>query len=439
MRNWKKGLAGALLVSLLTMGASLQVFAARIAFSDPTVKAGDEVTINMKITGSGSETINSSDVMLSYDNTAMEFIEGTGTTGGAGSLRVVGTAPTTGTTQLAFQLKFRALKPGTTSLTISTQEIYDKDGKIVNVDRQGSSAITITGTAAVEPNGEPTAAETTAAEAETETEEPEIGVALRTPQRNITVLPAEEASDIPEGYAKCEVTIDGHDCEGWIWSADADPQYCVFYAQNEDGERDFYRYDLTEKTLQRYFRDPVNSDVTSSAEYTELAGKYNDLLHDYELRFYIILGAAALAVVLLIVIIVLLAGRGRNDSFIEKQMEEQSGRRNAKAKEKHKTPRLSKEEQYLRDLEEEEDDYEESDDEDGYEVEEAEEEPEEDEDFDDVVIERKPASRQPKELHAQKSYDTVSDDTMVARPVSRRSSRPSADEDDDDFEVVDIK
>ena len=50
---------------------SFPAFAARIAFSDPSAEAGSEVTVNMKITATGDETINSSNVMLSYDASAL--------------------------------------------------------------------------------------------------------------------------------------------------------------------------------------------------------------------------------------------------------------------------------------------------------------------------------------------------------------------------------
>lgn len=93
-KEMKRYFASMALTAAMTAAMSFPAFAARIAFSDPSGNVGDEITVNMKITGSDGETINSSDVMLSYDSSALEFVSGTGATGGAGSLRVVGNADT---------------------------------------------------------------------------------------------------------------------------------------------------------------------------------------------------------------------------------------------------------------------------------------------------------------------------------------------------------
>ena len=148
MSRVKKILGGAIAVSLMSLAISFQALAARIAFSDPSAEAGSEVTVNMKITATGDETINSSNVMLSYDASALQFIEGTGATGDAGSIRVAGEASGGNYSELAFTLKFKALKPGTTTIAVSTQEVYNRDGQLVNISQQGSSAVTVTGEAA---------------------------------------------------------------------------------------------------------------------------------------------------------------------------------------------------------------------------------------------------------------------------------------------------
>lgn len=431
----KRYFASMALTAAMTAALSFPAFAARIAFSDPSGNVGDEITVNMKITGSDGETINSSDVMLSYDSSSLEFVSGTGATGGAGSLRVVGNADTTSATELSFALKFKALKAGNSQITVSTQEVYDKDGQTVNIDREGSSAVTIAGAAgasseaglsdlqispgSLSPSFSADVTEYTAtvgsdtdkitvsaasadaqasvsvtgnenlqlgdnevvctvtaadgqtaktytihvtkvegavSDDQTQTE----GVQLKTPERLITVLPASEGLDIPEGFTSCEVSIDGHDVQGWIWGEDQNPSYCVFYAMNENGEKDFYRYDLTEKTLQRYFRDPASG--TSDGQ-GATADEYNSLLKDYNMRFWIIIGLIALSVILLIVIIVLVATRGPKDDFYEHRDDgDDYPHKAAKAKKEKASRRVSREEKYLSDLEDEEDEYQDEDD-----------------------------------------------------------------------------
>jgi len=429
-RRTKRYLVGLLMTVMLTITMTFQVFAARIAFSDPSGNVGEEITVTMKITSTGDETINSSDVMLSYNSSSLEFISGTGASGGAGSIRVVGNADDQNSTQLAFTLKFKALKPGTSKITVSTQEVYDKDSRIVTIDREGNSTITIAGAATDSANaalselqiapgnlspsfsadvteytatvsgdvekivvsaaaqdagatvnvtgneglqiGQNQVVCTVTAQngqdvktytinvtkvegvADENSAEAAAGVPLKTPQRVITVLAVTDDVEVPEGFSPCSVSIDGHDVQGWVWAADAEPRYCVFYAMNEDGVKDFYRYDLTEKTLQRYFEDPTSGkDTVSMEQYVATAEEYNSLLHDYNVRFWIIIGLIVFSVILLIVVIILLMNRGPKDDFIERKEERQDYPQKA-ARERVKERRITKEERYLQDLEEEE-------------------------------------------------------------------------------------
>lgn len=420
MNSLKKVLAGAAAASIMSIALSFQAMAARIAFSDPSAEAGSEVTVNMKITSTGNETINSSDVMLSYDPSALQFISGTGATGDAGSIRVAGEAQSSNSKELAFALKFKALKPGTATISVSTQEVRDKDGNVVTVGQEGSSKVTITGEAvasggaslsgleispgtlypAFSPDVESytatvggdvdsitvsAPAEEGASVAVSGNEGLQLGeneilcvvtaadgqttktyrivvtkvegevtapvadqVSLKTYERDITVVSAQEGMEIPQGFVQCSVTIDGQAVQGWIWGEDPNPEYCIFYAINEEGESGFYRYDLIEKTLQRYFQDPSGGEF--EMKYNATAEEYNALFHDYEIRFWIIMGLIALSVILLIVIIVLVAGRGHRDDFMERKEPEdewEPSRRN-------RNQRLSREEQYMRGLEEEE-------------------------------------------------------------------------------------
>lgn len=431
-RRTKRYLVGLLVTVMLTIAMTFQAFAARIAFSDPSGNVGDEITVTMKITATGDETINSSDVMLAYDSSSLEFISGTGAAGGAGSLRVVGNADDQESTQLAFTLKFKALKPGSSKITVTTQEVYDKDSQLVTIDREGNSTITIAGSAAdsadaalselqIAPgslspsfsedvleytatvsgdvdkivvsaaardagatvsvtgneglqlgqnqvvctvtaqNGQDVKTYTinvTKVEGAVDDDSEAAGVPLKTPQRVITVLNAPDDVQIPEGFTPCSVSIDGHDVQGWVWAADSEPRYCVFYAMNEGGEKDFYRYDLTEKTLQRYFEDPTSGKNSVSMEqYVATAEEYNSLLHDYNVRFWIIIGLIVLSVVLLIAVIVLLMNRGPKDDFIEHKKEREDYPQKAakeRKQERVRERRITKEERYLQDLEEEE-------------------------------------------------------------------------------------
>ena len=80
-------MAGLMLVCMLAvMGPWGQMVSwaanTRIAFSDPSVMVGNEVTVTMKITSDSA--LGKADVMVAYDSAALEFISGNGANGGAG-------------------------------------------------------------------------------------------------------------------------------------------------------------------------------------------------------------------------------------------------------------------------------------------------------------------------------------------------------------------
>lgn len=117
----------------------------KITFSDPTASVGNQVSVTMKIASSDGTALDRSDVMLEYDAQSLEFLSGTSANGGAGSVRVVGAAEAANQTTFSFTLKFKALKAGTSSITIKSQEVYDANGQMVTIAHTGNSAVTING------------------------------------------------------------------------------------------------------------------------------------------------------------------------------------------------------------------------------------------------------------------------------------------------------
>ena len=135
-------LAFALMVMLLPAGSRVSFAASgKLSFSDPTASVGDQVSVTMKITSDGA--LGSSDVMLQYDADALEFVSGTNANGGAGSVRVTGSAEAADQKVFSFTLKFNALKAGTSSITVTSQEVYDADSKAVTLDHVGSASVKI--------------------------------------------------------------------------------------------------------------------------------------------------------------------------------------------------------------------------------------------------------------------------------------------------------
>lgn len=115
---------------------------ARIAFSDPKTEVGSEFEVKMKFTCTSGEVLGNTDVMLSYDANMLEFINETdNASGGTGAIRVW--SGLEGKTEISTILRFKALQPGQTKITITSWEGYDNDGQYLDVEKEGSSAITI--------------------------------------------------------------------------------------------------------------------------------------------------------------------------------------------------------------------------------------------------------------------------------------------------------
>ena len=137
-------------------------------------------------------------------------------------------------------------------------------------------------------------------------------VTVRMAEKQIIVLPPEEIPDdvaLPEGFAECTIDIGSHTVHGWIWNSRTGevPEYCVVYGQNEDGERNFYRYDQKEMTMQRYFQDPDAADLR--AKYKEIAETYTELLAEYKTRGWIIAVLVGVSVLLAVLLVATLVAR----------------------------------------------------------------------------------------------------------------------------------
>lgn len=168
-------------------------------------------------------------------------------------------------------------------------------------------------------------------------------VIVRMAEKTIIVLPPEEIPEgtvLPENFANCTIDIGAHTVDGWVWNGgNESPEYCVVYGQNENGERNFYRYDQKEMTLQRYFEDPDAADLRT--KYESVANDYNNLLEDYKLRGWIIVGLFAAVILVVIILIVLLLTR-KPKEYVEKEPVKEfvptERRRAAKAKERYMEP-----------------------------------------------------------------------------------------------------
>lgn len=373
-----KVLAAAAAVSVLSAVPALAM-TARIAFTDPSAEVGKELTVSMHVESTSGEPLGTANIMLEYDASALEFVSGDMTQGGAGSLRVSGQL-TTDAKEWYYGLRFRPLKGGETDIKITTAELYDRDGKIATMGHTGSSHITVSGDA-----GETAAAEAGETAAAEETAEPQapsdLGVEIdgvkyevtesfdasllprgyeaenlsfrggsvmagKGPNdqlhlvyllaeggtgdlflydqgrdvwapyvevgmnaKTVTAVPLDETA-VPDELTASRLNLNGKMVDGWIGLEDQGQNFCVFYGMNADGNKDFYRFDLKEKTIQRYFNE--KSVQVQPETPTEEPGELEALQKKCHDRGILALVLGALAAVLALVSVLLAVKKGRN-------------------------------------------------------------------------------------------------------------------------------
>lgn len=115
-----------------------------------------------------------------------------------------------------------------------------------------------------------------AAAAEAEGESP--GIKLASKGMTITVLEPDEGAEFPSDVRLVRVVIDDQPVNGYL-QGDSD-EFCLLYGMNENGDKYVYRYDLVEKTLQRYVPDVTKAQRMYEEEvrrYDRLSGDYDEL------------------------------------------------------------------------------------------------------------------------------------------------------------------
>ncbi len=114
-----------------------------ISFSDPSANVGEKVMVNVKVKTSDCN-IGATDITLTYDTSALEFVSGGSTaTGGSGSVHIAGVAGDAQTNNITYTLTFKALSAGSSKVNVSNYEIYDFDENLVSMSHVGSSTVSV--------------------------------------------------------------------------------------------------------------------------------------------------------------------------------------------------------------------------------------------------------------------------------------------------------
>ena len=110
-----------------------------VTFSDPTVTVGNNVTINVKVSGS----VAAATIWMNYDQRYLQFVSGDlGYGSGGGGSVLLDKENTSGSGSLSFSMTFKALKTGKTTIRRTSYDIVDGNGDAMSVN-MGNSVVTI--------------------------------------------------------------------------------------------------------------------------------------------------------------------------------------------------------------------------------------------------------------------------------------------------------
>lgn len=214
-----------LVVCLAVPCFSLVAFAAEgtLMFSDPTTKVGENLEVTVKIQ-SGAAAIGDGKATVTYDKEALEFISGTNASGGDGKLELSATGNGT-ETELAYQLQFKALKEGDTTLQVSEYSAYLYSNETLNLTL-GTSLVKIEpGTGEAAPSESEKSSETT-------------GIKVTIDGETYTISEAFSEAQIPGGYSETEMSYEGQTIKV---IQNAVGQFMI-YLQPESGDAEFFLY-----------------------------------------------------------------------------------------------------------------------------------------------------------------------------------------------------
>ena len=145
LRFWKTVIVAVIAVTMLIAGFSVETenaFAASAKVSlsgGGTVEKGDSLTITLKYSGA---TFGSATARVTYDSSVLEYssCSGAEANGGGGTV-ILTMANGSGTEALSCKLKFKAVKAGSTTVSVSTTDVYNIDMEELTA---GSASTTVT-------------------------------------------------------------------------------------------------------------------------------------------------------------------------------------------------------------------------------------------------------------------------------------------------------
>lgn len=230
MRKIKKLVVTFLAICLMCPGLSVitEAATAELRFADPSTTVGAKVEVKTKL--SSVSSLQSMEATLTYDKSELKFISGDNATAKDGTIKISWTG--TGTTA-EFNLKFQALKEGTSNIEVSSATGTATDGSTLEIT-QGSSAVTIGA-------GDPSLIKD---DTEDQSEDSKTTVAdgpvVKVNGKKYVVGSEFSEELIPDGFKKGEMTFEGS--KYTVITQEASGINAMYLTEKSSGDSDFFLY-----------------------------------------------------------------------------------------------------------------------------------------------------------------------------------------------------
>lgn len=230
MRKIKKLVVTFLAICLMCPGLSVitEAATAELRFADPSTTVGAEVEVKTKL--SSVSSLQSMEATLTYDKSELKFISGDNATAKDGTIKISWTG--TGTTA-EFNLKFQALKEGTSNIEVSSATGTATDGSTLEIT-QGSSAVTIGA-------GDPSLIKD---DTEDQSEDSKTTVAdgpvVKVNGKKYVVGSEFSEELIPDRFKKGEMTFEGS--KYTVITQEASGINAMYLTEKSSGDSDFFLY-----------------------------------------------------------------------------------------------------------------------------------------------------------------------------------------------------
>lgn len=223
----------------------------RISFTDPKTAVGEMVEVRCAVRSTGGN-IGDVELELEYDSEYLRFKSGDGLEDNDGTLSYSGNG---GSAEVSFTMEFQALKEGETKISVASSSVSNAEGVTWTFD-EGSSTVKIA-------EGDPSLIEEEDEKEEGGDEGTSEGSAgdkdIEVDGVSYTLTDEFADADIPAGYSKTTVSLDGEDRQ---MVENKNNGAVLGYLRDKDNKGEFFLYSAEDAAFFPYAEISI-SDTTS--------------------------------------------------------------------------------------------------------------------------------------------------------------------------------